>query len=78
MAAHKPFTMATAIQVFFCDPKSPSAQRKQREHKRHARKYMPKGIEISGCLQYQLNAIERQLRERPRKSTRFRRSARGA
>jgi IS30 family transposase len=35
------------------------------------RQYMPKGIDISGYSQAQLNAIARQLNERPRKTLGF-------
>ena len=36
MAAHKRFTLATDIQVYFCDPPQPLAARQQREHERSA------------------------------------------
>jgi IS30 family transposase len=35
------------------------------------RQYLPKGIDISGYSQQQLNAIARQLNERPRKTLGF-------
>ncbi len=35
------------------------------------RQYMPKGMNLSGLSQLQLNAIARQLNERPRKTLGF-------
>jgi len=71
MAAHKRFTMATDIQVYFCDPQSPW-QRGSNEIKNGLlRQYLPKGVDISGYSQLQLNAIARQLNERPRKTLGF-------
>ena len=71
MAAHKRFTMATDIQVFFCDPQSPWQRGSNENTNGLLRQYMPKGIDISGYSQAQLNAIARQLNERPRKTLGF-------
>ena len=71
MAAHKRFTMATDIQVFFCDPQSPWQRGSNENTNGLLRQYMPKGIDISGYSQLQLNAIARQLNERPRKTLGF-------
>ena len=71
MAAHKRFTIATDIQVFFCDPQSPWQRGSNENTNGLLRQYMPKGIDISGYSQLQLNAIARQLNERPRKSLGF-------
>jgi len=71
MAAHKRFTMATDIQVFFCDPQSPWQRGSNENTNGLLRQYMPKGIDISGYSQHQLNAIARQLNERPRKTLGF-------
>jgi len=49
----------------------PFATRQQREHKRPAQQYLPKGIDISGYSQAKLNAVARQLNERPRKTLGF-------
>lgn len=72
MAAHKRFTLATDIQVFFCDPQSPWQRGSNENTNGLLRQYMPKGIDISGYSQLQLNAIARQLNERPRKTLGFR------
>jgi IS30 family transposase len=71
MAAHKRFTMATDIQVFFCDPQSPWQRGSNENTNGLLRQYMPKGVDISGYSHLQLNAIARQLNERPRKTLGF-------
>lgn len=71
MAAHKWFTMATDIQVFFCDPQSPWQRGSNENTNGLLRQSMPKGPDISGYSQLQLNAIARELNERPRKTLGF-------
>jgi IS30 family transposase len=70
MHAHKQFTLATDIQVYFCDPQSPWQRGSNENTNGLLRQYMPKGMNLSGC-QHQLNAIARQLNERPRKTLGF-------
>ena len=71
MHAHKQFTVATDIQVYFCDPQSPWQRGSNENTNGLLRQYMPKGMDISGVSQLQLNAIARQLNERPRKTLGF-------
>ncbi|MGJ7512745.1 IS30 family transposase [Variovorax sp. GT1P44] len=71
MAGHKQFTLATDIQVFFCDPQNPWQRGTNENTNGLLRQYMPKGMDISGFSQLQLNAIARQLNERPRKTLGF-------
>lgn len=71
MHAHKQFTMATDIQVFFCDPQSPWQRGSNENTNGLLRQYMPKGISLAGYSQTQLNAIARQLNQRPRKTLGF-------
>ncbi|UUE95115.1 IS30 family transposase [Comamonas thiooxydans] len=71
MHAHKQFTLATDIQVYFCDPQSPWQRGSNENTNGLLRQYMPKGMNLSGLSQHRLNAIARQLSERPRKTLGF-------
>ena len=71
MAGHAKFTMATKIDVFFCDPQSPWQRGCNENTNRLLRQYFPKGIDISGFSQAKLSAVARQLNERPRKTLQY-------
>lgn len=71
MAGHRKFTIATKIDVYFCDPQSPWQRGSNENTNRLLRQYFPKGIDISGFSQAELSATARQLNERPRKTLQY-------
>ena len=68
MSAHKEFTIATAVQVYFCDPRSPWQRGSNENTNGLLRQYFPKGDDISGYSQAELNRVARRLNERPRET----------
>jgi IS30 family transposase len=71
MADHQRFTLDTDIQVYFCDPQSPWQRGSNENTNRLLRQYFPKGTNLSVHSQAKLNAVARQLNERPRKTLGF-------
>ena len=71
MADHRRFTLATDIQVYFCDPRSPWQRGSNENANGLLRQYLPKGIDLAGYSQAKLNAIARRLNERPRKTLQY-------
>jgi len=71
MAGHRKFTIATKIDVYFCDPQSPWQRGSNENTNRLLRQYFPKGIDISDFSQAKLSAVARQLNERTRKTLQY-------
>jgi len=71
MADHKRFSLATDIKVYFCDPQQPWQRGSNENTNGLLRQYFPKGMDLSNIHQNKLNAVARQLNERPRETLQF-------
>jgi len=71
MADHKRFSLATDIDVFFCDPQQPWQRGSNENTNGLLRQYFPKGMDLSNVHQNRLNAVARRLNERPRETLQF-------
>jgi IS30 family transposase len=71
MADHKRFSLATDIEVYFCDPQQPWQRGSNENTNGLLRQYFPKGMDLSNIHQNKLNAVARQLNERPRETLQF-------
>jgi len=72
MARHKEFSVATDVDVYFCDPRSPWQRGTNENTNRLLRQYLPKQSDLSEHSQAELNKIALRLNQRPRKTLNFR------
>jgi len=72
MAKHKDFTVATDVQVYFCDPQSPWQRGTNENTNLLLRQYFPRGTDLSAYSQAQLDQVALRLNQRPRKTLGFR------
>ena len=68
---HKVFTIATNVQVYFCDPRSPWQRGSNENTNGLLRQYFPRGTDLSRFSQAYLNGIALRLNQRPRKTLAF-------
>jgi IS30 family transposase len=68
MADHKQFTMATKLQVYFCDPHSPWQRGSNENTNGLLRQYFPKKTPLAGYSQAYLDKVALELNTRPRKT----------
>jgi len=71
MAQHKDFTVATDVKVYFCDPQSPWQRGTNENTNLLLRQYFPRGTDLSGYSQAQLDQVALRLNQRPRKTLGF-------
>ena len=71
MASHKKFTVATNVNVYFCDPSSPWQRGSNENTNGLLRQYFPKGTDLSIHSQAHLNKVAKELNQRPRKTLAF-------
>jgi len=72
LTAHKRFTIASDMKVYFCDPQSPWQRGSNENTNGLLRQYFPKGTDLAVHSQVHLNFVANELNQRPRETLRFR------
>lgn len=68
LADHKGLKLASNVDIYFCDPYSPWQRGSNENTNGLLRQYFPKGTDLSGYTQVQLNKVAAKLNGRPRKT----------
>ena len=68
LADHKSLSLATELDIYFCDPHRPWQRGTKENTNRLLQRYFPKGKDLSVHSQEELDAVARELNERPRKT----------
>ena len=71
MFQHKSFTVATNVKVYLCDPHSPWQCGSNENTNGLLRQYFPKGTDLSGYSQSDLDKVALRLNQRQRKTLGF-------
>jgi len=71
MSEHRRFSVATGVEVYFCDPRSPWQRGSNENTNGLLRQYFPRRTSLAGITQAQLDEVADKLNRRPRKTLGF-------
>ena len=71
MAEHRRLSLASGVEVSFCDQKSPWQRGSNENTNGLLRQYFPKGQSLEGVTQERLDEVAARLNGRPRKTLGF-------